>query len=197
MDSWIAVRGRGSTGFSTMDRGQGAGEVLRVQHHGQRTCRAFGSVDSGQREACGAQHHGQRSGAGMCTGFSTMDSGSVRGMGSGNGLGEWDGMGWDGSGVGWRWDGVAVRGPSGSARCLQVRPCGAELPPFPPPHIALPRADPAALPHRCAADARRLRSVPTPEGLRGFSVRRRRSEHRGAAAARTGGAAPLLLLRQR
>ena len=34
MDSWIAVRGRGSTGFSTMDRGQGAGEVLRVQHHG-------------------------------------------------------------------------------------------------------------------------------------------------------------------
>ena len=95
MDSWIAVRGRGSTGFSTMDRGQGAGEVLRVQHHGQRTCRAFGSVDSGQREACGVQHHGQRSGDGMCTGFSTMDSDSVRGMGSGNGLGEWDGMGWD------------------------------------------------------------------------------------------------------
>ena len=25
-----------------------------------------------------------------------------------------------------------MRGPSGSARCLQVRPCGAELPPFPP-----------------------------------------------------------------
>ena len=106
MDSWIAVRGRGSTGFSTMDRGQGAGEVLRVQHHGQRTCRAFGSVDSGQREACGVQHHGQRSGDGMCTGFSTMDSDSVRGMGSGNGLGEWDGMGWDG--MGWDVYGIQI-----------------------------------------------------------------------------------------
>ena len=89
MDSWIAVRGRGSTGFSTMDRGQGAGEVLRVQHHGQRTCRGFGSMDSGQGTGC------------------VRDSAPWTAAA----LGEWDReTGWE-NGMGWGgipWDEVVV-----------------------------------------------------------------------------------------
>ena len=91
------------TGFSTADSGQGTGELLRVQYHGQRagngSCTGFSTVDSdlgtggvwgsapwtvnGNRSGmCGmVQYHGQQT----CTGFGTvgmdMES-SVRGMGS-------------------------------------------------------------------------------------------------------------------
>ena len=64
--------------LSTMDSGQGTGEVLRVQYHGQRTgngsCTGFRTVDSGQ-------------GNGSCTGFRTVDS--ERGMGAVRGSAPW------------------------------------------------------------------------------------------------------------
>ena len=81
---------------------RGTGEVLTVQHHRQRagngngSCTGFSTVDSdlgtggvwgsapwtvnGNRSGmCGmVQYHGQRT----CTGFGTMESRTVRGMGS-------------------------------------------------------------------------------------------------------------------